>query len=186
MLSLCSRGFPPDAPVFPTTKTCMLGLSPVSTLDRGTGSESGVDSLGTALWLSSAPQGWVRCRDQISLYAVYVTSNIPLPLNNTAKISNFVNIHLCRAIWAVILEDSITSEAHIVKCINLTTTAFSFYFCHPHLLTRVSSPRPVTCGHLVSPCGRSSLCVRSSPTVCSPTNRSLRTLASSSGTRADR
>lgn len=54
------------------------------------------------------------------------------------------------------------------------------------LPTRVSLPQPATCGRLVSPCGRSSPCVRSSPTVCCLTNRSSRTLASSSGTRADR
>ncbi len=41
MFSLCSCGFPVGASVFPIIKTC-IGLSPVSTFDRGTGSESGV------------------------------------------------------------------------------------------------------------------------------------------------
>ncbi len=32
----------------------------------------------SALWLLTAPQGWVKCREHISLYAVYVTNNVPL------------------------------------------------------------------------------------------------------------
>lgn len=47
-----------------------------------------------------------------------------------------------------------------------------FYLSPPPLLSRVSSPQPVTSGHLAWPCGRSSLCVRSSPTACCPMNRS--------------
>ncbi len=30
------------------------------------------------LWLPTVPPGWVKCRDQISLYTVYVTSKVPL------------------------------------------------------------------------------------------------------------
>ncbi len=30
-----------------------------------------------ALWLSTASQGWVECRDQISPYALYVTNKVP-------------------------------------------------------------------------------------------------------------
>ncbi len=37
MFSPCLRRFPLWASVFPTVTTCMLGLSPVSTLDGGTG-----------------------------------------------------------------------------------------------------------------------------------------------------
>ncbi len=48
-----------------------VGLSPVSTLDQGAGSESGVG-------LPTAPQGWVMCRDQILLYAVQVINNLAL------------------------------------------------------------------------------------------------------------
>ncbi len=64
------RWFSPGVPVSPTIKTCTLGLSPVSTLDQGTGLESGVGP--AALWLPTAPQGWVKCREQISLYIVYM------------------------------------------------------------------------------------------------------------------
>ncbi len=42
MFSPCLCGFPKGAPVSPTVKTCMLGVSPVSALDRVTGSESRV------------------------------------------------------------------------------------------------------------------------------------------------
>ncbi len=35
-------------------------------------------SPGAALWLPTAPQGRVKCRDQVSLYAVFVTNNVPL------------------------------------------------------------------------------------------------------------
>ncbi len=37
-------------------------------------------SLSAALWLPTAPHGRVKCRDQNSLYAVYETNKIPLPL----------------------------------------------------------------------------------------------------------
>ncbi len=40
---MCSHGFSPGALVSPPSKTCMLGVSPVSTLDQGIASESGVD-----------------------------------------------------------------------------------------------------------------------------------------------
>ncbi len=42
MFSSCLHGFPAGAPVSPTVKTCILDVSPVSTLERGFGSESGV------------------------------------------------------------------------------------------------------------------------------------------------
>lgn len=57
---------------------------------------------------------------------------------------------------------------------------------HPAASCRGSSPRRATCGRSAWRCGKSSLCVRSSRTACCPTNRSSRTRASSSGTRADR
>ncbi len=47
----------------------MLGLSPGNTLDRG---QSRAPC--AVLWLPTAPQRLVKCRDQISLYAVYVTN----------------------------------------------------------------------------------------------------------------
>ncbi len=74
MISLCLCGFSPGAPVSLTVKTGMLGLSQVSTLNRGTGSETGVG----ALWLPTAPQGQVKCRAHISLYNEYVTNKVPL------------------------------------------------------------------------------------------------------------
>ncbi len=58
----------------------MLDVSPVSTLDQSTGSESGVGPRGAALWLPTAPQGWVKCREHISLYSVNVANKVPLPL----------------------------------------------------------------------------------------------------------
>ncbi len=66
MFSPCLQGFPLGAPVFPTIKKHKLGLFPythgdspslVSTLDRGTGSESGVGPQVLQLWLPTAPQG---------------------------------------------------------------------------------------------------------------------------------
>ncbi len=43
MFSPHSCGFPLGALVSPTVKICMSGVSPVSSLDQGKGSESGVD-----------------------------------------------------------------------------------------------------------------------------------------------
>lgn len=82
--------------------------------------------------------------------------------------------------WESILLVSCTTKHPLVKSHNEYLNRLNV------LPTRVSSPQPATCGRSVSPCGRSSPCVRSSPTVCCLTNRSSRTLASSSGTRADR
>ncbi len=42
MFSPCSCGFSPDVSVSPTIKNMYIDLSPVTTLDQGTGSESGV------------------------------------------------------------------------------------------------------------------------------------------------
>ncbi len=50
------RGFPPGPSIFPAIKTCMLGVSLI--WNR---------SPGAALWLPTAPQEWLKCRDQISL-----------------------------------------------------------------------------------------------------------------------
>ncbi len=54
--------------------------SPVSTLDQIIGSESEVGPPGAALLLPTAPHGWVKCREHMSLYAVYVTNKVPLHL----------------------------------------------------------------------------------------------------------
>ncbi len=92
---------------FPHHQNMYVGLSPVSTLEvLAQNLEFPGLCCGSPLLLRDGLNAETKFH-----CTLYVTSNIPLPLNNTAKISNFVNIHLCRAIWVVILEDSITSEA---------------------------------------------------------------------------
>ncbi len=39
-------------------------------------------SLDTALWLPAAPQGRIKCRDQISLCAVHVTNKVPFTFSS--------------------------------------------------------------------------------------------------------
>ncbi len=83
MFSLCLCGFSLGAPVSPTVKTCTISLSPVSTLDRGTGLESGVGPqelcCGCPLLLRDQLMQWtdftVRC--------VYVTNKVLILLQQT-------------------------------------------------------------------------------------------------------
>ncbi len=70
--------FSPGALVFPHHKTCILGLSPVSTLDQGPGSESVVVP-GHCTVAAHCSSGIQRI-EHISLYTGYVTNKVPLPL----------------------------------------------------------------------------------------------------------
>ncbi len=54
MVSLCLCEFSADALVSPNNKTCMLGVSPVSTVDQGIGSDYGVRMCGCPLLLRDA------------------------------------------------------------------------------------------------------------------------------------
>ncbi len=76
-----SRWVSSECSSFPHHQNMCIGLSPVSTLDP-VWLRIWSWSLGTTLWLPTAPQGWVKCRDHISLYTVYVTNKVPLPLSS--------------------------------------------------------------------------------------------------------
>ncbi len=67
---------------FPHHQNTYVGLTPVSTLDQGAGSDL---ELVPALWLPTAPQRRVKCREHISLYTVHVTNDVPLPLVSEHK-----------------------------------------------------------------------------------------------------
>ncbi len=65
---------------FPPHQNMHIGLSPVNTLDRGPGSESGV---GPLVWHCGCPlllRDGFNTETKSSLYAVYVTNKVPLPL----------------------------------------------------------------------------------------------------------
>ncbi len=65
MFSPCLRGFSVGALVSPIVKTCAVGVSPLS-------SRIWSWSPSAVLWLPTAPQRWVKCWEQISLYIVYM------------------------------------------------------------------------------------------------------------------
>ncbi len=79
MFSPCSRGFSLGALVYPTVKTCTLGLSPVITLDQDTGSESGVGPLALHCDCPLLLRDGIEYREHILPYTVYVNDKIPLP-----------------------------------------------------------------------------------------------------------
>ncbi len=92
MFSPCSCGLSQGAPVSPTIKTCVLGVSLVSILTK---------VLAQNLELNA----WVKCRDQISLYTVYVTNKVPLP--------NVITLFLVLRVRQVFMNTSHTKVSHL-------------------------------------------------------------------------
>ncbi len=73
---MCSLGFSPVAPVSLTAmykhvhQVFLQSVPLTKELASGVGIWSW--SPGAVLWLPTAPQGWVKCSEQISLYIVYM------------------------------------------------------------------------------------------------------------------
>ncbi len=78
MFSLCSHGFSLGSLVSPIVKTRILGLSPVSTFDQLTGSESGVGTRALRCGCPLLLRDGVNCGDQISMYTLkYLYLSLP-------------------------------------------------------------------------------------------------------------